>query len=95
MSNKNIKTGVGWGFLLVFIGLGVLILDGLDVKGRRVSFDLDNANPEVLAIASALMLGGAGLRVFPEKAGEVLPDSKAIEALGKAITGDKKTDESS
>ena len=87
MSDKNVKTGIGWGFFLVFVGVFVLILDGVDTRGKRVSFSLDDANPEVIALATALILGGAGLRLFPEKAGEILPGSKALEKIGEVISG--------
>lgn len=93
MKQRNLKAGVGWAFMTIALGLTVLIVDGLDVKDGKVSFSLDNANPEVIALASGLMVTGTGIRVFPEKVGGALPDSPIVDAIGGLLTGISKNDD--
>lgn len=87
MKQKNVRAGVGWAFMTIGLGLTVLIVDGLDVKDGKVSFSMDGANPEVVALASVLIATGTGIRAFPEKVGQVLPDAPIVDAIGGILTG--------
>lgn len=73
--------------MTIGLGLIVLIVDGLEVKDGKASFSLDGANPEVMALAAGLIATGTGVRVFPEKVGQVLPDSQIVDAIGGLLTG--------
>ena len=93
MKQKNVRAGVGWAFMTIGLGLTVLIVGGLDIKDEKVSFSMDNANPEVVALAAGLIATGTGVRIFPEKVGQVLPDSPIVDAIGGLLTGIATDDE--
>ena len=88
MKSDDLRNGIGWAFGVIGLGLFVLIAAGIDEKDGRISFSLDGANHDVVMIAGGLIVSGAGIRVFPDKAGKVLPTSQISTAIGKLLTGD-------
>lgn len=92
MKQKNVRAGVGWAFMTIGLGLAVLIVGGLEVKDGKISFTMDDANHEVVALAAGLIVTGTGVRIFPEKVGSALPDSPIASTIGGLLTGIKTDD---
>ena len=79
--------------MTIGLGLTILIVGGLEVKDGKMSFSMDGANHEVIALAAGLIVTGTGVRVFPEKVGQVLPDSPIVDAIGGFLTESNKNDD--
>ena len=75
--------------MTIGLGLTVLVVGGLEVKDGKMSFSMDDANHEVVALAAGLIVTGTGVRIFPEKAGQVLPDSPIASTIGGLLMGIK------
>ena len=78
--------------MTIGLGLAVLIVGGLEVKDGKISFTMDDANHEVVALAAGLIVTGTGVRIFPEKVGSALPDSPIASTIGGLLTGIKTDD---
>ena len=79
--------------MTIGLGLTILIVGGLEVKDGKMSFSMAGANHEVVALAAGLIVTGTGVRVFPEKVGQVLPDSPIVDAIGGFLTGTASDDD--